>query len=90
MLSIISGLGKMQHKNVGMSKSMFNKKNKSPLLSKKFSSGSKGMRMKSSKSKSMGDMESSDISPSADEFDSMMSKSLGKSPSKKSMFRKKF
>jgi hypothetical protein len=43
---------------------------------------------KSSNKKSIGDMKSSSISPSVEEFDDMMSKASGKSK-KKSMFKKK-
>ena len=81
MLSIKNGVKKpllIMHKNVGMSKPMFNKKSKQALAEKK-------MSIRHSSGGSSG-KKSSSISPSMKEFESMMSKMR---PSKKSMFKKK-
>ena len=66
------------HRNIGIFKPILNKKSKQDLA-----------EHKSSRHKLSGEMKSSDISPSVEEFDDMVSKAVGKHSKKKSMFRKK-
>lgn len=67
---------------------MFGSKRKNIRIGKKFRKSGKGIMHGSTSAKMAGDMKSSGISPSLEEFDKMMNNVVGKK-SKKAMFSRK-